>query len=47
MKPYGRKIKKQVGEILALGNRSQALNRLAQIPDAQLIGHLFSYFYNK
>jgi len=47
MKPYGRKTKKQVGEILALGNRSQALNRLAQIPDAQLIGHLFSYFYNK
>jgi len=47
MKPYGRKTKKQVGEILALGNRSQALNSLAQIPDAQLIGHLFSYFYNK
>ena len=47
MKPYGRKTKKQVGQILALGNRSQALNRLAQIPDAQLIGHLFSYFYNK
>ncbi len=47
MKPYGRKTKKQVGEILALGNRSQALDRLAQIPDAQLTGHLFSYFYNK
>jgi len=47
MKPYGRKIKKQVGEILALGSRSQALSRLAQIPDAQLTGHLFSFFYNK
>lgn len=47
MKPYGRKTKKQVGEILALGSRSQALARLAQIPDAKLTGHLFSYFYNK
>lgn len=47
MKPYGRKTKKQVGEILAFGSRSQALARLAQIPDAQLTGHLFSYFYNK
>lgn len=47
MKPYGRKTKKQVGEILALGSRSQALVRMAQIPDAQLTGHLFSYFYNK
>lgn len=47
MKPYGRKTKKRVGEILALGNRSQALERLVQIPDAQLTGHLFSYFYNK
>lgn len=47
MKPYGRKTKKRVGEILALGSRSQALTRLAQIPDVQLPGHLFSYFYNK
>ncbi|NWH04712.1 DVU0298 family protein [Desulfobacter latus] len=47
MKPYGRKTKKRVGEILALGNRTQALAKLAQIPDAQLVGHLFSYFYNK
>lgn len=47
MKAYGRKTKKQVGEILALDSRSQALDRLAQIPDAQLTGHLFSYFYNK
>ena len=47
MKPYGRKTKKQVGEILSLDSRCQALDRLAQIPDAQLTGHLFSYFYNK
>ena len=47
MKPYGRKTKKKVGEILALGSRSQALAWLAQIPDAQLTGHLFSYFYSK
>jgi hypothetical protein len=46
MKPYGRKIKKQVGEILKLHSRSQALAELARIPDAQLTGHLFSYFYN-
>lgn len=46
MKPYGRKTKKQVGEILALSSRSQAMARLTQIPDAQLTGHLFSYFYN-
>jgi len=47
MKPYGRKIKKQVGEILKLSSRSQALEELARIPDAQLTGHLFSYFYNQ
>jgi hypothetical protein len=47
MKPYGRKTKKRVGEVLSLDNRSQALDRLARIPDAQLTGHLFSYFYNK
>nr|WP_319493704.1 DVU0298 family protein [uncultured Desulfobacter sp.] len=46
MKPYGRKLKKQVGEILRLNSRSQALEELARIPDAQLTGHLFSYFYN-
>jgi len=47
MKPYGRKTKKQVGEILSLDSRCQALDKLSQIPDAQLTGHLFSYFYNK
>lgn len=46
MKPYGRKTKKQVGDILSINSRSQALEWLAQIPDAQLTGHLFSYFYN-
>ena len=46
MKPYGRKTKKQVGEILTTDSRSQALDRLARIPDAQLTGHLFSYFYH-
>lgn len=47
MKPYGRKTKKLVGEFLALGSRSQALESLTHIPDAQLTGHLFSYFYSK
>jgi hypothetical protein len=47
MKPYGRKIKKQVGDILNLNSRSQALEKLVRIPDAQLTSHLFSYFYNK
>ncbi len=46
MKPYGRKIKKQVGQILAEDVPSYALKRLAKIPDAQLTGHLFSYFYH-
>ncbi|WP_321495454.1 DVU0298 family protein [uncultured Desulfobacter sp.] len=47
MKPYGRKTKRLVGGLLALGSRSQALESLAQIPDTQLTGHLFSYFYSK
>ena len=45
-KPYGRKIKKKVGEILLENNRITCLVKLSQIPDEQLIGHLFSYFYN-
>jgi hypothetical protein len=45
-KPYGRKTKKKVGEILLEPHRGTCLERLAQIPDEQLIGHLFSYFYN-
>jgi hypothetical protein len=45
-KPYGRKIKKKVGEILLETHLGNCLNKLSQIPDEQLIGHLFSYFYN-
>jgi hypothetical protein len=46
IKPYGRKTKKKVGEILNTGNRSEALLLLSEIPDEQLVGHLFSHFYN-
>lgn len=46
-KPYGRKIKKLVGKILTDSTRTEALDRLAQIPDEQLVGHLFSHFYNR
>ena len=46
MKPYGRKVKKQVGDILENCTRTEALKRLELIPDEQLTGHLFSYFYN-
>lgn len=34
-----------VGEILQSQDRKQALERLAKIPDMQLVGHLFSHFY--
>ncbi len=46
-KPYGRKTKIKVGEILAGPSREKAFERLAKIPDEQLIGHLFSHFYDK
>ena len=46
MKPYGRKIKKQVREILENLPRTDALKRLTEIPDQQLVGHLFSHFYH-
>ena len=46
MKPYGRKTKKQVYTILGGDLRTEALERLEQIPDAQLVGHLFSHFYH-
>ncbi|OQY53223.1 MAG: hypothetical protein B6230_00725 [Desulfobacteraceae bacterium 4572_89] len=46
-KPYGRKIRRKVGEILRQDTRAEALTLLEQIPDKQLIGHLFSHFYNK
>ncbi len=46
VKPYGRKTKKKVGKILLEPHRGNCMEKLAQIPDEQLIGHLFSYFYN-
>jgi hypothetical protein len=44
-KPHGRKTRKQVNEILHRQDKTQALDRLARIPDRQLVGHLFSHFY--
>lgn len=44
--PYGRKTKKKVGEILLEPHRETAMELLRQIPDEQLVGHLFSYFYH-
>lgn len=46
-KPYGRKTKKIVGSILETTHRESAMAKLAEIPDDQLIGHLFSHFYHK
>lgn len=46
-KPYGRKIKIKVGQILMSDCRDTALDLLKQIPDEQLTGHLFSHLYNK
>lgn len=46
MKPYGRKVKKKVSEILGESRRTEALNKLKEIPDAQLTGHLFAHFYH-
>lgn len=46
MKPYGRKIKKIVFGILDAEPRSRALTLLEEIPDEQLVGHLFSHFYH-
>ena len=47
MKPYGRETKQKVGDILMETEREPAFEKLALIPDEQLVGHLFSYFYNK
>jgi len=47
MKSYGRKTKQKVGNILLEDHQNTALEKLALIPDKQLVGHLFSYFYNK
>ncbi len=46
-KAYGRNTKKKVGEILHTAHEDAAMEMLAQIPDKQLVGHLFSYFYNR
>ncbi len=46
MKPYGRKTKKIVFNILNTESRTQALTHLEGIPDEQLVGHLFSHFYH-
>ncbi len=46
-KPYGRQTRKKVGKILTESGRSSAMEKLKQIPDEQLVGHLFSHFYHK
>ena len=46
-KPHGRKTKQKVGKILAGSHRETAMEMLMQIPDEQLVGHLFSHFYHK
>jgi hypothetical protein len=46
-KPRGREIRQQVKEILENPDRQTALDRLSQIPDPQLKGHLFFYLYNQ
>lgn len=46
-KPYGRKTRKKVEKILLERSRKNAMEMLANIPDEQLTGHLFSHFYNK
>jgi hypothetical protein len=45
-KPYGRRTKIKVGEILAGPSREKAFELLEMIPDEQLTGHLFSHFYH-
>jgi hypothetical protein len=44
-KPYGRQTRKRVKHILSESLRTQAFSLLEQIPDEQLVGHLFSHFY--
>lgn len=46
-KPYGRQTKKKVGRILANDDKDTACKLLKNIPDEQLVGHLFSHFYHK
>ena len=45
-KPYGRKTKKKVSQLLAGPSQEEALSRLALIPDEQLVGHLFAHLYH-
>ncbi|MBU8849244.1 MAG: hypothetical protein KOO64_06840 [Desulfobacterales bacterium] len=46
-KPYGRKTKQKVGKILLEPHQDTAMEMLRQIPDKQLVAHLFSHFYHK
>ncbi len=46
-KPHGRKTRQRVTKILSTHMRADALTLLAQIPDEQLVGHLFSHFYHQ
>ena len=46
-KSYRRETKKKVGEILWMPDGDAAMDMLKQIPDKQLVGHLFSHFYHK
>ncbi len=43
--PRGRQTRNAVLNILTSSDKEQALKRLAQIPDEQLVAHLFSHFY--
>jgi hypothetical protein len=44
-KPYGRRTRKKVNEILRGPLRTDAFTLLERIPNEQLVGHLFSHFY--
>jgi hypothetical protein len=46
-RPHGRKIRQQVKELLKNPDQLTARDRLSQIPDSQLKGYLFFYFYNQ
>jgi len=45
-KPRGRKLKKQVGELLLLPTREEAFDQLDRIPGKMVTGPLFSHFYS-
>jgi len=46
-KSYGRRTRKKVGDILTMDIEYAAMKKLEQIPDKQLVNHLFSHFYHK